>query len=80
MLSAQELIEPKSASTFHTACGAAAMLRLRSMAATASRYAAKSPPEPDRAHFCGKPRGSTAGGVTVPIDADNDDAEANDDL
>src|ERR1700753_3285299 len=39
MLSAHELIEPKSASTSQTACGSAAMVWLRSMAATASRYA-----------------------------------------
>src|SRR5271156_6346974 len=41
MLSAHELIEPKSASTSQTACGSAAILRLRSMSATASPYAAK---------------------------------------
>ena len=46
MLSAQELIEPKSASTSQTACGSAAMVRLRSMAATASRYAAEGPRQP----------------------------------
>ena len=40
MLSAQELIEPKSASTSQTACRSAAMVRLRSMSATASPYAA----------------------------------------
>lgn len=35
MLSAQEMIEPKSASTSHTDCGSAAIVRLRSIAADA---------------------------------------------
>src|ERR1700737_1241589 len=41
MLSAHELIEPKSASTSQTDRGSAAMRRLRSMSATASPYAVK---------------------------------------
>lgn len=41
MLGAHELIEPKSASTSQTVCGSAAMVRLRSMAATVTRYAKK---------------------------------------
>src|ERR1700727_798013 len=65
MLSAHELIEPKSASTSQTACGAAAILRLRSMSATASPYAAKKPIERDRMQIWPKLPASMASGARV---------------
>src|SRR6516225_8753982 len=42
MLSAHELIEPKSARTSQTSFGSAAIVRLRAMSATASPYASGS--------------------------------------
>src|ERR1700748_3149301 len=65
MLSAHELIEPKSASTSQTACGSAAILRLRSMSATASPYAAKKPMEQDRIQIWPKLPATIASGARV---------------
>src|ERR1700729_3639502 len=65
MLSAHELIEPKSASTSQTDCGSAAILRLRSMSATASPYAAKTPIKQDRMQIWPKLPASMASGARV---------------
>src|ERR1700728_5011028 len=70
-LSAHELIEPKSASTSQTACGSAAILRLRSMSATASQYAAKSPIERDRIQIWPKLPALMASGARVRQDLKN---------
>ena len=64
MLSAHALIEPKSASTSQTACGPATMVLLRSMSATASRYAAAGR---FTDAFLWKTQDPRASGVTVPI-------------
>ena len=71
MLSAQLLIEPKSASTSQTDCGSAAILRLRSMSATASRYAAKTPIERDRMQIWPKLLASMASGARVLQNLEN---------
>src|ERR1700683_2182635 len=65
MLSAHELIEPKSASASQTDCGSAAILRLRSMSATASPYAAKTPIEQARMQIWPKLPASMASGARV---------------
>src|ERR1700691_5235703 len=78
MLSAQELIEPKSASTSHTDCGSAEILRLRSMSATATPYAAKKPIERDGMQIWPKLPASMASGPGVLQDLKkvaNDGAE-----